>query len=212
MEDRIVSFCNIKVEGSLQELIKISTVDYVNVDTEGIEILRQKSLGDTLSQFGRFKSNTLYLRKGVSKPRLKKVLNYLNVDLKFLNKHTYVRKESERRRQITIKQPPVLDEKLAELIGFLCGDGYLVNSRVSLYDKNIENLKYFNEIFKDYFGISGKFKKDLKNKCIALNVWSKNLYNFIVTNFYTESQTTLTKKKDISEVICKLVLSNVITL
>lgn len=203
MEDRIVSFCNIKVEGSLQELIKISTVDYVNVDTEGIEILRQKSLGDTLSQFGRFKSNTLYLRKGVSKPRLKKVLNYLNVDLKFLNKHTYVRKESERRRQITIKQPPVLDEKLAELIGFLCGDGYLVNSRVSLYDKNIENLKYFNEIFKDYFGISGKFKKDLKNKCIALNVWSKNLYNFIVTNFYTESQTTLTKKKDISEVICK---------
>ena len=202
-KDKLVSFCKIDINAQIQKLTKVDTVDYVNIDSEGIKLIKQKSFGDGLSQFGRFKCNTIYLKKGVSIIRLKKVLKYLDIDFKFLNNHTYIRKSNEHKRQVTIKQPITLDEKLAELIGFLCGDGLLTNNRVSLYDQNIENLKYFNGIFKKYFNIEGKFKKDPRNKCIALNVYSKSLFEFITTNFYTESQTTLTKKKDISDIICK---------
>jgi len=202
-KDRLVSFCNIDVDTQTQKLTKVDTVDYVNIDSKGIKIIKQKSLGDGLHQFGRFKCNTLYLKKGVSITKLKNVLKYLNIGLEFLNKYTYIRKNNERKRQVTIKQPTTLDVKLAELVGFLCGDGFLVNSRTSLYDQNIKNLEYFNRIFKSHFNIEGKFNKDKRNKCIALDVYSKNLFKFITTNFYTESQNTLTKKKDISDIICK---------
>jgi len=202
-KDKLVSFCNIDVDTQIQKLTKVDTVDYVNIDSKGIKIIKQKSLGDGLHQFGRFKCNTLYLKKGVSITKLKNVLKYLNIGLEFLNKYTYIRKNNERKRQVTIKQPTTLDVKLAELVGFLCGDGFLVNSRTSLYDQNIKNLEYFNRIFKSHFNIEGKFNKDKRNKCIALDVYSKNLFKFITTNFYTESQNTLTKKKDISDIICK---------
>ena len=201
-KDKLVSFCKVDLDiKNKQKLKKVSTTDYLKITDKGINIIKKASLGQSLKQFGSFKNNTLYSKKGVSKQRLTKVLDHLNIDKCFIALHTYTDCNIKHKRQVSITQPDFLTEELAELAGFLCGDGFVRNSKVSLYDEKVENLKHFNAIFKKVFNIRGKLKKDKRNKCVALNVYSKALYDFFMENFYTESQTTLTKLKDISDIV-----------
>ena len=53
-------------------------------------------------------------------------------------------------------------EKLAELCGFLIGDGHMQPSprwRIDFTSNNLENLDYVNSLFFDLFGVSGKIRK-----------------------------------------------------
>lgn len=201
--DRLVSSCGIRVVGNeVPSLVDVENVDYVKIKEVGLNIIKDRAFGDPLCKFGQFKSNTLYSKKGVNRKTLYGVLNYLSIDIQEFDKYIYYDETMLRKRQIKITQPGVLDESLAELVGFLCGDGYVLpNIRISLYDKDEENLIYFGGIFKKIFNVDYSYKKDSRNNCKYLSVYSKTLTNFFIENFYSECQTTLTKEKDISDII-----------
>ena len=200
--DRLLSLCKIETANNKEIKLKsVNFVDYIKIKEGGINELKQKSLGDALNQFGKFKCNTIRLKKGVSRDRLYTVLEYLNINKCEFNTYIYYDVLMSHKRQKKIKQPLTLNEEIAELVGFLCGDGFVTSGRISLFDQNENTLLHFNSVFEQCFGIKGKITKDTRNKCTILNVYAKTLYDFFIENFYAECQTTTTKTKDISDII-----------
>ena len=75
-----------------------------------------------------------------------------------------------------IKVPEFLDEKLAELLGYIIADGSIKTKSVAIYNNDLELLRRANELFKELFGIEGKIKWG--RTVYALQVNSVNLVKF----------------------------------
>jgi len=80
------------------------------------------------------------------------------------------------RRSRKIKVPEVLDEKLAEFLGYLMADGTLKPRTVVIYNNNETLLERANSLSKELFGISGKIVQEKTVK--ALLIHSKALVEF----------------------------------
>ena len=193
--EKLVSYCKIKTKPQTKALIAVENIKYVKIKDKGITILKNKSQGDKLSQFGKFKCNNLYLKKGIAYNKLIKILKYLKIDYNLFKKYIFHSKINERTKHILLPTKP--SPNLSELIGFACGDGFLIPSnRLSLFDQNEEVLKYFQKNIKTLFKIESSIKKDKRNKLRFLLINSKVLTNFLIKNFKTEFEPFL--YKDIS--------------
>ena len=129
-------------------------------------------------QFGRFKCNTIRLKKGVSLNKLKQVLKYLNIEFASFEKYLYHDKNCHP-RQKTIIQPNILNTEIAEMIGYLCGDGHVDSYHVTFFDENIKNLKHINSIIKRNFNITASIKKEKREKMRYLQHSSKTFVEYL---------------------------------
>ncbi|AEC51752.1 V-type ATP synthase subunit A [Pyrococcus sp. NA2] len=82
----------------------------------------------------------------------------------------------DQKRGKKIKIPEVLDEKLAEFLGYLIADGTLKPRTVAIYNNDESILKRANELAKDLFNVEGKIIKEKTVK--ALLIHSKALVEF----------------------------------
>jgi UDP-N-acetylglucosamine 2-epimerase (non-hydrolysing) len=201
--DRLVSFCKININNKNNITLKeIEQPDYVKITDEGISFLKIYSDGNPLKEFGRFKTNTIRLKKGVDFKKLKEVLDYLSIEIDAFKKFIYKSNPSHK-RQHNIIQSKILTNELATICGFLCGDGLnRKNKNISFFDENEENLILINDIIKKLFGLSSEIKCDKRSvsgKYIRYS--SKSLSNYFSLNFPAESENTTTNKKDISDII-----------
>ncbi|USS41250.1 V-type ATP synthase subunit A [Thermococcus aggregans] len=75
-----------------------------------------------------------------------------------------------------VRIPEVLDERLAEFLGYLLADGTLKPRTVAIYNNDESLLKRANDLARELFGIEGKIVQDRTVK--ALLIHSKALVEF----------------------------------
>jgi len=78
------------------------------------------------------------------------------------------------RKKINI--PTETSRELCQIIGFVFGDGTIVNKKVVLYNKNLTLLNYYNRLFKKVFKLDGKLY--LRKDAHRLVFFSKTLEEF----------------------------------
>ncbi len=92
-------------------------------------------------------------------------------------------------KTIEIKEPDLKDERLAELLGILAGDGHLskINYEVSITGHRVLDrnyiLSYVSKIFRDLFGVNVKIKEQLHNSTIRCVINSKLMHTFLIKHF-----------------------------
>jgi len=212
-KDYLLSFCEVHPSQFIDDvpLIPVKQKDYIKINDEGTDIIRKKSKGQTLKEFGRFKCNVLFLRKGMPLETIKLLLSHLEINYEDFKKYIYTDKE-QHQREISIRQPNILNENIATVIGFLCGDGSInsyhsskcgSHSRVMFCDQNEETLNFLAKLMDKEFLIKGQIQKSKQTNGVGrtLVYGSKTLVEFLRLNFPSECETTFTNKKDISNSI-----------
>lgn len=83
-----------------------------------------------------------------------------------------------------IRQPEVMTEDLAWLLGYLWGDGAMSPTKYRLrwMDANNNNLHKANRILSEYFGISGNIVECNDRKASTLEVGNKHLWHWLLAN------------------------------
>ncbi len=75
-----------------------------------------------------------------------------------------------------VKIPEVLDEKLAEFLGYLMADGMLKPRTVAIYNNDVSLLERAKKLAKELFGVEGKIVQERSVK--ALHIYSRPLVEF----------------------------------
>jgi len=88
-----------------------------------------------------------------------------------------------------INTPKQIDEKLAEFIGLLAGDGHVsrINYEISVTCHKKLDKDYINnrvsKLFLDLFSIDAKIRESKENNVVRCSVHSKMLSEYLTTNF-----------------------------
>ena len=174
----------IKVKSKIQKLKSINFA-YYSVSKEGGRLIKQKRLQKNLFQkelakeIGVTQTEISLIelsKRNVNLEILKKISKKLDIDSKiFIKKYCKACKKA--------KLPKTLTEDLAQIIGYLIGDGSLESTRINFHEANRETaLKYQNKLknlFSEYTAL--KFRED-KNY-YRIRTYSKEVVEFIKTNF-----------------------------
>jgi len=118
--------------------------------------LRQKDLAKQLNITQTTISSYEIGKLNANRIPLQKICATLTINFyDFLQKHTkpYLSKE--------IKLPVILDQKLAQFIGYLIGDGSIEKDRITFFEQNKEVALEYKKLFDQYFNLdcSYKFRK-----------------------------------------------------
>ncbi len=81
--------------------------------------------------------------------------------------------------------PNIFDERLAELVGILLGDGCISNTyqnriEITLNKMEIEYAEYIAKLFKKLFGIQAKIKFRKKENALDILIFKKAIIDFFI--------------------------------
>jgi len=189
--DYLARINNLDFKGSEQELPQVKHTEMIIVNKEGSEFIKNQL--DKLE----------FTRKKISKelkikPRqLRRVLNQEyatnkeNIDLLIQNGvgnqlYGFVQQyTSNKYREISI--PKTLTTGVAQILGYLIGDGNLDERSISFKDARYDVLQNYSNIFENTFGLAGKISKVKDKNCYELEINSielKELFFKLKQNLY----------------------------
>ena len=113
-----------------------------------------------------------------------------------------IENDGPKQRVKFIKQPNILNEELAELIGMISGDGSNSLNQSRIHDDNIVNLERMMKLYKSIFDLDGIIISDKRTNGKSLLVSSKYLIKFLEINFLPEISKVNDSTRDISKKIC----------
>ena len=129
--------------------------------------LSQKSLG-ALIGISQATVSKVELGKGVvSVERIKEWVKVLGLDWDTFKKK-YV-------NSFSTKFPRTLTPELAQFLGYLTGDGNIEETRLRIYDEDLQNIKRYAELARKLFGDRMSIRKRSKRNYYILTVYGKDV-------------------------------------
>jgi peptide subunit release factor 1 (eRF1)/intein/homing endonuclease len=164
--DHLIMPEKINIRGELQKINPLKYYNSFTISEKGKRLLKQtrleknlyqkhlaKNIGVTQTAVSIFELG----KRNIKRDLLKKYCKFLDVDYEnFLEKHTrpYLYKK--------VQLPKMLDEDLAQFIGYYMGDGSIEKDRITFFEQNKEVALQYKKKFEDYFKlkISYRFRND----------------------------------------------------
>ncbi len=190
-EDYIARINSLEYNCSEQKLPGVKHTEMIIFNEEGSEFIKNQ-----LNSLGLTRKETCERLKITSR-QLRRVLNQNyatdkeNVELLiktgvdnqlygFMRQHT-----SYKYRQINI--PEKLTAEIAQILGYLIGDGNLDKRSISFKDARFDVLQNYSNIFESIFGLPGKINKLKDKNCYELRINStelRELFSELKQNLY----------------------------
>ncbi|HLC71367.1 MAG TPA: LAGLIDADG family homing endonuclease, partial [Candidatus Nanoarchaeia archaeon] len=177
----------IKVEGEVHTIPAVQYYNSFKISKQGQEFLfkkreekglLQRELAKQLEITQTTISSYEIGKINAQRASLQKLCVALGIDFyDFLNKYT-----SPYLYQI-IQLPVLLDEKLAQFLGYFVGDGCLEKDRVTFFEQNKQVALAYKQIFDHYFSLSSTYKFRESKNYHQLRFTSRPLVRLIQAEF-----------------------------
>ncbi len=168
--------------------VHFNPIKYYNsykITKEGIELLKKRRLKKGLHQKQLAKSinvtqtaiSLIELGKRAIKPNfLKRICSKFTIDFEeFLEKYS-VSKDN-------VNLPYILDEKLAQILGYFLGDGNFEEERITFSEQTKEVAEYYEKLIKEIFNTNTNLKFRKEKNYWQLRVYGKSLVRFLKSEF-----------------------------
>lgn len=175
----------IEVNGKLQKLKTKKYYNSYSINQTGRKLLKklrikkedyQKKLAKKLELTQTAISFIELGKRNISYGILKKLCIYLNLDTnEFIEKYSLPAQK--------IKLPNLLDETLAQIVGYLLGDGNIENTRLNFSERDEETVLYYKKLICNYFNAKGRYRHRDKKNYYELRIQGKPISKFIKKEF-----------------------------
>ncbi|MBI2105711.1 helix-turn-helix domain-containing protein [Candidatus Woesearchaeota archaeon] len=187
--DKLLTPEKIEIKGELQKLKSKKYYNSFTINKEGQNLLKQKRLEKRLLQRELAKKTNLFQttvsyyeigRQRAHRTSLYHICKALDINFdEFLDKYC----EPHSFKGKSLKLPLILDEKLAQFLGYFLGDGNSEKDRVTLSEQNKQVALFYKDLYEKYFvkDISYKFRES-KNYH-QLRITSRPLVRLMIYEF-----------------------------
>ena len=187
-EDKLIMPEVINIEG---KILKINPNQYYNsfiINEKGKEMLinkrkhkslLQKQLAEKIGLTQAAISSFEIGKKNINRTLLKRLCETLDIPyFDFLEKYTLPSK-----KYTNIELPKIVDEELAQFLGYLSGDGCLEKDRVSFFEQTKEVALAYKKKYDQYFRLSSSYKFRESKNYHQLRFTSRSVVRLIRNEF-----------------------------
>jgi DNA repair protein RadA len=185
----------IEAEGEEVDLPQIEIERVFIISPEGSRLIKEEAKKKNIS----LKRNNKHLF-GITPRQMRRVLNQgyptnevviRNIErILGINLENYVKeKETNKHKSITI--PNKLNPNIAQILGYLIGDGNLCANSLRFRDSRNQVLEEYGKIFQRTFNLGGSITKLRNKNCFQLEISNKSvsrLFNYLKNNYFTISK------------------------
>ncbi len=178
----------INIKGVIQKL-NINYHNFYHIQKTGLNYLKNKRLKKKLSQeqlqdlIGIHQAHISSIERGKCNFRpdkLKEFCKKYDIDYDwFLNNHTV----PAFYKGIDIKLPSILNENLAQFLGYFIGDGNFEEDRITFSEQNKQVALYYKKKFGEFFNLKSKYRFREKKNYHQIRFTSRPLVRFIKGEF-----------------------------
>ncbi len=183
--DKLLIPEKINVNGREQELNVESSYNIVKIDLEGRNILRsrriekfgyQKKLAKEIGLTQTEISSIEIGKRNINTRHLKKLCGALGINFdNFMRKHCSPAKK--------IKLPRILNEDLAQIIGYFMGDGSFDENKICFHEKDLDVAKKYQKKIQGLLKVRCTIKLRKNKNYLLLRAYSKELVSFLKNEF-----------------------------
>ncbi len=177
----------ISVNSGIQTIKSLQYYNSYKINKEGRDALKQHRIDKNLEQksfahiLGLTQTTLSSYETGKLNPtrgNLQKICAHLGIDFyEFLEKYTV----PELRREI--KLPVIIDEVLAQFVGYVTGDGCIEQDRITLFEQRKDVAYYLKSIFDAHFAVNSSIKYRESKNYYQIRYTSRPLVRLIVSEF-----------------------------
>lgn len=177
----------IDVEGKLQTIRAVQYYNSFTISKEGQELLKkkreekrllQKELANRIGVTQTTISSYEIGKLNVERETLQKLCAALEIDFyNFLNQYAtpYLYQ--------TIKLPVIVDQKLAQFLGYFVGDGCFEKDRITFFEQDKQVALHYKEIFDQYLQLDSSYKFRESKNYHQLRFTSRPLVRLVQSEF-----------------------------
>jgi len=142
--------------------------------------LSQKKLAEIMKSVQTVVSYYEIGRQNAKRDFLCRLCEGLEIDFEdFVDKHV----EQLHYRETNVKLPNELDERFAQFLGYLIGDGCIEKDRITFFEQRKDLTLKYKEIYDSYFNINSNYRFKESKNYHQLRFTSRPIVNLIKTEF-----------------------------
>ncbi|MBI5347374.1 MAG: helix-turn-helix domain-containing protein [Candidatus Aenigmarchaeota archaeon] len=175
----------IDVEGEIQSLDVSSLYNSYKINEKGREYIKQRRIALKLLQKELAKSSDVTQtaisiielgKRDIKIGFLKRLCQCLDIDTgSFIRQFCIPVKD--------FRLPEILDENLANLLGYFAGDGSFENERISLFDADRQTIEYYNNLAKTIFNCNATITHREDKGHYVSRIYGKPIIKLIKNEF-----------------------------
>ncbi len=187
-EDFLIMPEVIDIKGKIQTIKAIQYYNSFEINKEGQKLLQekreekkllQKELAKQLDLTQTIISSYEIGKRNAGRVPLQKLCAALEIDFyDFLNNYT-----SPHKRYGKIKLPVLIDQKLAQFLGYLIGDGCIEKDRITFFEQSKEVILQYKKLFDQYFSLNCSYRFRETKNYHQLRFTSRPLVRLIQSEF-----------------------------